>query len=748
MVHIDPLGSADPIPFGIGASPFARIRVQPLAGGLCRYAVSSSDPRDEPEEDIVQTERVPSRIVHTIHQFGLFEFRTGRDSRPSTPVARSRVAIFGLDAISRNLFNTRPGSSMGDFFGGSINGHKRTKSTTSRSSMYTQTTTTGDSSLMKFSHRSNSTATGATTVSNMDDDDSFFASKSSRSRKLVKRGKSPGGSASESESPRRRLPKSSSLSRSRSPSVEPENDVGEDDGILAHPKDPDSSEWNLAMQLDLARRNSQNQHGNLVPSVPLELPPEATIYEEDPPHSVRPLSRASQHSHRSTTPHPDDDTITMTMDSPPRHSRSVSQHSHERRPLGPRTPSPLPPSKSPVQLPIQLPGRQSPVDDDSPREAIPSPSRPSTVPSKHQGTPTAIPRSKRQPFFLPSNNESTPKTAGALPPTTPNTIEPLSIKKKSSVRVTNGGSTTPARKTYSHSSPLSRHSARITPSRRVSPQLGKRKLAPTSQNSVHQNEATERMLGMCQATTDDIESSRQKIKRIKLQADDLRTDELPQYNEDVFSRPSSPDKDSRTPQRAMPTMTKAAQERMEEMRQLIGRRQVDGTPRSRPRSTVFDTPSQSSTQANVADISRSVGTLVSEADRDLSRAVSYQATLRQDIMEVATSLKEKSADLEMAKFELQNTKRQCELVKSLLADATAEKEIMYEAFNEELDGMYNDINLPDDEAWVAMSEDLRTTKEARNALSKENSQLKRRIAEAEMQRDEWGSLLRAHGLIP
>jgi hypothetical protein len=65
VVHIDPLGSADPIPFGIGTSPFARIRVQPMAGGLCRYAVSSSDPTDEPEEDIVQTERVPSRIVHT-----------------------------------------------------------------------------------------------------------------------------------------------------------------------------------------------------------------------------------------------------------------------------------------------------------------------------------------------------------------------------------------------------------------------------------------------------------------------------------------------------------------------------------------------------------------------------------------------------------------------------------------------------------------------------------------------------------
>jgi len=65
VVHIDPLGSADPIPFGMGAPPFARIRVQPLAGGLCRYSVSSNDPDDEHEEDIVQTERIPTRIIQT-----------------------------------------------------------------------------------------------------------------------------------------------------------------------------------------------------------------------------------------------------------------------------------------------------------------------------------------------------------------------------------------------------------------------------------------------------------------------------------------------------------------------------------------------------------------------------------------------------------------------------------------------------------------------------------------------------------
>lgn len=183
------------------------------------------------------------------------------------------------------------------------------------------------------------------------------------------------------------------------------------------------------------------------------------------------------------------------MDSPPRHSQ-------EHRPLGPRTPSPLPLSKSPIQLPVD----QCPVNDGSPHETAPSPSRPSTIPLKHQGTPSAIPRSKRQPFFPPSNRESIPKPAGVLPPTTPNTIEPLSIKKKSSVRVTNGGSPTPARKTYARNSPLARHSARVTISRRVSPLLGKRRLGAISHDSAHQhqNEIAEKMLEICRATTDDV----------------------------------------------------------------------------------------------------------------------------------------------------------------------------------------------------------------------------------------------------
>lgn len=65
MLHIDELGSSDPLPFGVDGPPFVIVRVQPMAGLLARYTVTSSDPNDEGEEDIVQTSRVPSRIVQT-----------------------------------------------------------------------------------------------------------------------------------------------------------------------------------------------------------------------------------------------------------------------------------------------------------------------------------------------------------------------------------------------------------------------------------------------------------------------------------------------------------------------------------------------------------------------------------------------------------------------------------------------------------------------------------------------------------
>ncbi len=69
VVHIDELGTSDPIPFGINGPPFVSIRVQPIAGALARYKVTSSDPNEENEEDIVQIGRVYDRVIHTSEFF-------------------------------------------------------------------------------------------------------------------------------------------------------------------------------------------------------------------------------------------------------------------------------------------------------------------------------------------------------------------------------------------------------------------------------------------------------------------------------------------------------------------------------------------------------------------------------------------------------------------------------------------------------------------------------------------------------
>lgn len=292
--------TADPIPFGVNGPPFVVIRVHLMDGGLCRYSVRSSDPNDEEEEEIVQTGKVSSRVIQTsmpyilvsrnrlinvlVHQFGLFQFKTGGNSIPSTPTARSKVAIFGLDAISRNLFNTRPGS-MSDFFAGSINGKRsRSRSATSRSSMYTQSTTTLDST--KSSHRSNSTATAATTISTMDED-SFYASRSSKGKTVSTKSKSRNGSPVDSERGLHSRSHShngpTSRPHSRASSREPElvySDTEDDAGtILAHTKNVISSDYHLDIQLELARQNSLSQHSKPVVPLHADVPVEETIYE-------------------------------------------------------------------------------------------------------------------------------------------------------------------------------------------------------------------------------------------------------------------------------------------------------------------------------------------------------------------------------------------------------------------------------------------------------------------------------------
>lgn len=64
-----------------------------------------------------------------------------------------------------------------------------------------------------------------------------------------------------------------------------------------------------------------------------------------------------------------------------------------------------------------------------------------------------------------------------------------------------------------------------------------------------------------------------------------------------------------------------------------------------------------------------------------------------------------------------------------------------QAFNEELDKMYEDIQLPEDQAWAAMASDLRKAKETRNLFAKENQQLKRKLQALEQENEQYAFLL-------
>lgn len=141
------------------------------------------------------------------------------------------------------------------------------------------------------------------------------------------------------------------------------------------------------------------------------------------------------------------------------------------------------------------------MDDDLALEVATNLHRP--TPSR----PTGIPRSKRQPFHPTGNTESTPRPTvnGSA---TPGTIEPLSIKKKTSVRAAPptvmGGSPTPAKKSRSRTSPLSRTIGRVASPRRFSPSQVRNSKAITA-SSIHnasQNDL-ERVVQLSKTTKED-----------------------------------------------------------------------------------------------------------------------------------------------------------------------------------------------------------------------------------------------------
>jgi len=149
----------------------------------------------------------------------------------------------------------------------------------------------------------------------------------------------------------------------------------------------------------------------------------------------------------------------------------------------------------------------------------------------------------------------------------------------------------------------------------------------------------------------------------------------------------------------------------------------------------------------VEDWSKNVTNLLVQTDSSLKKAVSQQEDLQSKLKIVLADAGGKSSDVDKLRADAEHLKKQCGVLKKFLDDATTEKEIMYDAFNEELDGMFNDVSLPENEAWQAMVQDLRKAKDARNQLSIQNTKLKQELEETKLQSEHYETLLRKAGLL-
>jgi len=123
------------------------------------------------------------------------------------------------------------------------------------------------------------------------------------------------------------------------------------------------------------------------------------------------------------------------------------------------------------------------------------------------------------------------------------------------------------------------------------------------------------------------------------------------------------------------------------MRQVIALRQVDSPFRRRELS---NSPQKSHSKSNSApsvpvlrlnEFTESIEGLLGQADTDLQRMAANQDVIRGDLELLTGELKARNAEVVTLKTELSNSKAQCELVKNLLGDASAENDFLHAVRN-------------------------------------------------------------------
>ncbi|KAL1406084.1 hypothetical protein Q8F55_007767 [Vanrija albida] len=179
------------------------------------------------------------------------------------------------------------------------------------------------------------------------------------------------------------------------------------------------------------------------------------------------------------------------------------------------------------------------------------------------------------------------------------------------------------------------------------------------------------------------------------------------------------------------------------------RRQADllGAYEDVPRSVSPGVASKGEKEQSLDDIVRSLVKTSDKLETRLKEALADTERVRMLARQSAEAEAQHTSATAVWESQIQRSKEREDLVREHLAVREMELDEIYNAFNTELDSMYNDLTLPQpDAAAAALRKDLQETKAQRNQYQLENSRLKQQLEEERQKREHWAKLLRAQGI--
>ncbi|MBW0503906.1 hypothetical protein O181_043621 [Austropuccinia psidii MF-1] len=134
-------------------------------------------------------------------------------------------------------------------------------------------------------------------------------------------------------------------------------------------------------------------------------------------------------------------------------------------------------------------------------------------------------------------------------------------------------------------------------------------------------------------------------------------------------------------------------------------------------------------------------------ETDLKNVETNENQLKNHVKKVEETFQQMKDVLQRRENDLKMTNEKLELMKELQTELEVENCHLYEAFNEELDKMYNDIQLPPGQAITSLVEDLKKMAEERGSLTTQLGSTQRQL-ELEIARSEClEQMLREAGLL-